>query len=104
MNTHRRTKCQIGRIRTEKWSHARQYIPINFTSMNLFIRCGLIHARGLAPTTKVSQQEIQDYCKQFETKISTLVTTNQVVTPAELTKLGAKDPEKYPFMYINGHL
>ncbi|KAK6619508.1 hypothetical protein RUM43_012265 [Polyplax serrata] len=66
-------------------------------------RCGLIHARGLAPTTKVSQQEIQDYCKQFETKISTLVTTNQVVTPAELTKLGAKDPEKEVEKFIQAN-
>lgn len=57
-------------------------------------RCGLIHARGLPPTTKVSQQEIQDYCKQFEAKISTLVAPNQVLSPTELVKLGAKDPDK----------
>ncbi|KAL0268500.1 UNVERIFIED_CONTAM: hypothetical protein PYX00_010419 [Menopon gallinae] len=66
-------------------------------------RCGLIHARGLAPTTKVSQQEIQDYCKQFEAKISTLVTPSQVLTQSELAKLGAKDPEKEVEKFIQAN-
>lgn len=70
----------------------------------LYYRCGLIHARGLPPTTKVSQQEIQDYCKQFESKISTLVIPNQVLTPEELVKLGAKDSDKYPFKVVHNNL
>lgn len=57
----------------------------------------------MPPTTKVSQQEIQDYCKQFEAKISTLVAVNQVLSPTELVKLGAKDPDKEVEKFIQAN-
>ncbi|RXG59961.1 Serrate RNA effector molecule-like protein [Armadillidium vulgare] len=32
-------------------------------------RCGIMHARGIPPSSKITPQEIQDYCRSFENKI-----------------------------------
>lgn len=71
-----------------------------FKFKNVLCRLGLIHVRGPPPTMKVSQQEIQDYCKQFEAKISSLVTPNNLLGPSELAKLGAKNSDKYVNLFL----
>lgn len=55
-------------------------------------RCGIIHARGPAPS-KVSQNDIQEYIKNFETKIQMFISKAVVVDDDELKNLGCKDAE-----------
>lgn len=55
-------------------------------------RCGIIHARG-PPPQKVSNTEIQDYIRNFETKMSSFLSKNTVIESDELKKLGSKDCE-----------
>lgn len=66
-------------------------------------RCGLIHVRGPAPSSKVAQTEILDYCKQFEAKISSLVASTSTLTAPELTKLGAKHSDKEVEKFIQSN-
>uniref|UniRef100_A0A6M2DLB6 Serrate RNA effector molecule homolog n=1 Tax=Xenopsylla cheopis TaxID=163159 RepID=A0A6M2DLB6_XENCH len=54
-------------------------------------RCGIIHARGPPPATKVSQNDLLDYIRLFENKMSTFLQPTQTLDAEELTKLGAKD-------------
>lgn len=54
-------------------------------------RCGIIHARGPQPQNKIMSTEIQDYIKNFETKLSTFLAGAVEVAGDELKKLGAKD-------------
>jgi hypothetical protein len=56
-------------------------------------RCGIIHARGPQPQSKVTSTEIQDYIKNFETKISQFLTNSSEIESEEMKKLGAKDIE-----------
>lgn len=55
-------------------------------------RCGIIHARG-PPPQKVSNTEIQDYIRNFETKMSSFLSKNTIIESDELKKLGSKDCE-----------
>lgn len=54
-------------------------------------RCGIIHARGPAPQNKVNSNEIQDYCRNFETKMASFLSNNVVLEDGELKKIGCKD-------------
>ncbi|KAJ6223773.1 hypothetical protein RDWZM_002318 [Blomia tropicalis] len=54
-------------------------------------RIGLIHARGLISSSRVTANEITDYLKDMETKISPLLLVTPVVTPEEARKLGLKN-------------
>lgn len=54
-------------------------------------RCGIIHARGPQPQNKVTSTEVQDYMKNFESKISQFLTSSAEVPADELKKIGAKD-------------
>ena len=54
-------------------------------------RCGIIHARGPQPQNKISVNDIQDYIKNFEAKISQFLAGSADVAEDELKKLGAKD-------------
>jgi hypothetical protein len=54
-------------------------------------RCGIIHARGPKPQNKITSTEIQEYTKNFETKIAQFMTNSSEVIAEELKKLGAKD-------------
>ncbi|CAB3374785.1 Hypothetical predicted protein [Cloeon dipterum] len=56
-------------------------------------RCGIMHARGTPPSSKVTQQEIGDYCQTFESKIASFLQPVVKLTDEELTKLGSKAPE-----------
>lgn len=54
-------------------------------------RCGIIHARGPQPQNKVTSNEIQEYMKNFENKISQFLATSAELPSDELKKIGAKD-------------
>lgn len=56
-------------------------------------RIGIMHARGMVSTSSISQQEIDDYIKQFETKIEPFLQPSPVVTEEDAIVLGLKDPE-----------
>ncbi|XP_054277475.1 serrate RNA effector molecule homolog isoform X2 [Macrosteles quadrilineatus] len=56
-------------------------------------RCGIMHARGSLPTTKVTSQEIQEYCRGFAQKMTCLINSCGDVEGQELTALGAKEAE-----------
>lgn len=56
-------------------------------------RCGIIHARGPKPQSKVTSNEVQDYIKSFENKISQFLTSTSELPDDESKKLGAKDIE-----------
>lgn len=54
-------------------------------------RCGIIHARGPAPQNKVTNAEVQDYVRNFETKMASFLANNVVIEETELKKIGCKD-------------
>lgn len=55
-------------------------------------RIGLVHARGLISSARVTSVEITEYIKDFENKIlSTLLKPIPEITPEEAKKLGLKD-------------
>lgn len=54
-------------------------------------RCGIIHARGPQPQNKITNNDIQEYIKNFETKMSQFLAGSAEVPEDELKKLGAKD-------------
>ncbi|XP_071440682.1 serrate RNA effector molecule homolog isoform X2 [Hetaerina americana] len=56
-------------------------------------RCGIMHARGSPPSSKVTQQEISDYCRTFEQKIASFLQPTVKLTEDEFVKLGAKNPD-----------
>uniref|UniRef100_A0A1B6ECS8 Serrate RNA effector molecule homolog n=1 Tax=Clastoptera arizonana TaxID=38151 RepID=A0A1B6ECS8_9HEMI len=56
-------------------------------------RCGIMHARGSMPTSKVTSQEVQEYSRGFQQKISCLMNAGGPIVGSELTSLGAKDCE-----------
>lgn len=56
-------------------------------------RCGIIHARGPAPSNKIVSNEIQDYIKNFENKVSTFITKPEEIQEEELKNLGCKDAD-----------
>lgn len=56
-------------------------------------RCGIMHVRGPAPTAKVTSSELQEYCRNFETKMNAFLTPAVIVAIDDFDKLGAKDSE-----------
>lgn len=55
-------------------------------------RCGIIHARG-PPPQKVNSNEIQDYIRVFETKMTSFLAKNSTLEVDELKNMGSKDCE-----------
>ncbi|PRD28711.1 UNVERIFIED_CONTAM: srrt-a [Trichonephila clavipes] len=56
-------------------------------------RCGIMHARGSPPSSKVTQQEINDYISHFEVKSQVFLQTPTKLDDEECIKLGKKDPD-----------
>lgn len=56
-------------------------------------RCGIIHARGPPPQNKVTNNEIQEYIRNFEGKMASFLTKSVPLSETELKKLGAKDTD-----------
>jgi len=56
-------------------------------------RCGIMHARGIPPSSKVTKQELQDYIKSFDSKIASFIQQPSKMTAEESKKLGIKDAD-----------
>lgn len=56
-------------------------------------RCGIMHARGSPPSSKVTQQEINDYISHFEMKSQPFLQSPQKLDDEECIKLGKKDAD-----------
>lgn len=56
-------------------------------------RCGIIHARGPPPQNKVNNNEIQEYIRNFENKMTSFLTKSEPLDNNELKKLGSKDTD-----------
>lgn len=66
-------------------------------------RCGIIHARGPQPQNKITSNEVQDYIKAFETKMSQFLASSAEVPEEELKKLGAKDVDAEVEKFISAN-
>jgi len=55
-------------------------------------RCGIMHARGPAPSIKVTQTDINEYMNTFENKMAPFLQPLTKLTDDEALKLGKKDP------------
>uniref|UniRef100_A0A1E1XKC0 Serrate RNA effector molecule homolog n=1 Tax=Amblyomma sculptum TaxID=1581419 RepID=A0A1E1XKC0_AMBSC len=56
-------------------------------------RCGIMHARGSPPSSKVTQQEVADYISHFESKIAPFLQPSTKLSEEEANRLGKKDAE-----------
>lgn len=56
-------------------------------------RCGLIHARGPPPPSKTTEQDVNDWISQFETRIAPFLESTDDLSEPECIRLGKKDPE-----------
>lgn len=54
-------------------------------------RCGIMHARGIPPSSKVTQSEINDHCRGFEAKIASFLEPIKRLSDEEANKLGLKE-------------
>jgi len=66
-------------------------------------RLGIIHARGMPPATKVNVMELQEYNRNFESKISTFIQPVVTLTDNECKDFGMKDQdaEVEKFIVVN---
>lgn len=55
-------------------------------------RCGIIHARGPAPS-RVTSNDIHEYVKTYESKLQQFLTKTALLSDEETKDLGAKDAE-----------
>lgn len=56
-------------------------------------RCGIMHARGSMPSSKVSTRDVTEYCQNFQQKMSCLISNDAPIEGEELVALGAKEPD-----------
>merc|ERR1712136_641420 len=54
-------------------------------------RCGIMHARGIPPSSKVTQNEINDHCRGFEAKIASFLEPIKRLSDEGANKLGLKE-------------
>ncbi|KAJ8322207.1 hypothetical protein KUTeg_000678 [Tegillarca granosa] len=59
-------------------------------------RCGIMHARGPSPSTKINETEVSEWTQNFENKLKHFIELQDKVEDEEAVKLGKKDPEAYP--------
>merc|ERR1712223_1976261 len=66
-------------------------------------RCGIMHARGIPPTSNVSATDIDDYCANFEKKMGSFLQPRADLTDDEAGELGMKneDDEVEKFVQAN---
>ncbi|KAK7086724.1 hypothetical protein SK128_028093 [Halocaridina rubra] len=57
-------------------------------------RCGIMHARGIPPSSKVTPQEVTDYIRAFENKIGSFLQPLTKLSDDEAKKLGLKEAEE----------
>ncbi|XP_060066820.1 serrate RNA effector molecule homolog [Ylistrum balloti] len=56
-------------------------------------RCGIMHARGPPPLSKLPASEAAEWTKSFEEKLKVFSEPQDLLAEAEAAKLGKKDPE-----------
>ncbi|KAK7586146.1 hypothetical protein V9T40_004022 [Parthenolecanium corni] len=56
-------------------------------------RCGIIHARVTSSTNKVSVDEVTEYCKTFQSKLSHLIDPPSELTTEDIAQLGMKNAD-----------
>ncbi|XP_053395547.1 serrate RNA effector molecule homolog isoform X2 [Mercenaria mercenaria] len=56
-------------------------------------RCGIMHARGAPPSTKTTKKDLDDWIKNFETKVKPFVDLQDKLDGEQAKKMGKKDPE-----------
>ncbi|XP_023333539.1 serrate RNA effector molecule homolog isoform X3 [Eurytemora carolleeae] len=66
-------------------------------------RCGILHARGLAPSTKVPTKEIEEYIAGFEKKMGGFLVPRLDLTDEEAMKLGLKNEEDEVEKFISAN-
>lgn len=66
-------------------------------------RCGIIHARLSSTNSKVTADEITEYCKSFQNKLNHLMEASSQLSEEEIIKLGMKnaDAEVEKFITAN---
>jgi len=64
-------------------------------------RCGLMHARGIPTTDKVTATELQDYCNGVEKKMGSLLEPKQSLAETETAKLGFRKEEDEVEKYVS---
>ena len=66
-------------------------------------RCGILHARGIPPTNRVSPSEFDDYISGFEKKMGSFLQPKVDLTDDDANKLGMKneDDEVEKFVQAN---
>jgi len=64
-------------------------------------RCGIMHVRGSPPTAKISSGELSEYCRNFENKMAAFLQPIAILSIEEFDKLGAKNAEAYPFIFLH---
>jgi len=66
-------------------------------------RCGIMHARGIPPSSKVTIQEVSDYCRAFENKIGSFLQPLTKLGDEEAKKLGHKEAEQEVEKFIQSN-
>ncbi|XP_060555342.1 serrate RNA effector molecule homolog [Ruditapes philippinarum] len=56
-------------------------------------RCGIMHARGAPPSTKTTKKDLDDWIKNYETKVKPFVELQDKLDEEQAKKMGKKDPE-----------
>lgn len=56
-------------------------------------RCGIMHARGVPPSTKTTKKDLDDWLKNFENKVKPFVELQDKLDEEKAKKMGKKDPE-----------
>ena len=54
-------------------------------------RCGILHARGIVPATKVTSSEVEEYMTTFEKKMGGFLVMRGDLTDEEASKYGLKN-------------
>ncbi|KAL4238345.1 hypothetical protein ACF0H5_003055 [Mactra antiquata] len=56
-------------------------------------RCGIMHARGVPPSSKTTKKDLDDWIKNYETKVKPFVDLQDKLDDEQAKKMGKKDPE-----------
>merc|ERR1719284_1454928 len=56
-------------------------------------RCGIVHARGPVPPNMLTKEDISQFQKRFNDKLSSILNFKDKLTDEEAKKLGPKDSE-----------
>ncbi|XKL59382.1 hypothetical protein PGB90_000398 [Kerria lacca] len=66
-------------------------------------RCGIVHARLASAANKVTSDEVTEYCKSFQTKLTHLIEPQTELPQDEIIKLGMKDADSEVEKFITAN-